>query len=333
MPDDPTPPAARARPVRSPAPRLPGTYAANYRDDPNWRRGVAVLWAFLALTAVGEAAHAAAILLSGQRYPAPADVARLCVGGALFVALWLGWGWLRWPLAAINFLYGAWLVVWTIFLHNDLVQKAALAGAPAPGYGIGSIPSFALGGACIAYAGYLAFSADVLDFLRHRREEGRGWVAGPIALGVMACVAALLGSQFFYSRWLGHERASAARFVTQSLETISAEHWAAAAYETRADPAYLATWYEGDRKDMFGRLSRLGTYRHSETPEAVIGSSLDETGGGFVLRGQVTMGQVDFEHGGTMFIIDVTRTLFGPWQMQGFDAGKPHFDIPAGARP
>ncbi len=164
-----------------------------------------VLWVFFALTILGEAAHAAVILLSGQLYPAPADLVRVCIGGALFIALWLGWGWLRWPLAVINFLHGAWLIVWTIFLHNDLAQRAALAGEPAPGYGIGSIPSLALGGVCLAYAAYLAFSADVLDFLRHRREEGRGWVAGPLALGVMACVGAVLASPLFYGLWLGYE--------------------------------------------------------------------------------------------------------------------------------
>ena len=72
MPADPTParPAARdavrPNPPGARAPRLPGTYAANFESDMNWRRGVAVLWVLFILIALGEAMLAAFILLQGR---------------------------------------------------------------------------------------------------------------------------------------------------------------------------------------------------------------------------------------------------------------------------
>ncbi len=95
----------------------------------------------------------------------------------------------------------------------------------------------------------------------------------------------------FYRQWLEYEKASACAFVTQSLQTISAEHWDAASYETRADPAYLATWYDGDRQNVFGQLSRLGAYRRKQDvrrPSCVIAGRDRRR---FVVRGEVKMGR------------------------------------------
>ena len=63
---------------------------------------------------------------------------------------------------------------------------------------------------------YLAFSADVLDFLRHRREEGRGWVVAPLVLVVGVYLVALFNAQWIYRGWLEHEKASALAYVTKA---------------------------------------------------------------------------------------------------------------------
>ncbi len=308
------------------APRLPGTYAANYESDMNWRRGVAVLWILFGAMAVCEAVYTAFYYLQGGvDYFSPFTAGRLVAEAALFLALWVGWGWLRWVLASVDFLYGAWLVMWLIASHTR--DPNAPPDTPPPVWGIASIPILATALVYLTTAMYLAFSADVLDFLRHRREEGRGWVVAPLAALVGFYLLTLFSAQTIYLRWLNLERASAARFVTESVQTISTQRWDAEAYESRADPGYLKTWFEGDRKDVFHQLSRLGEFRDAASPpKAAVGSSLDATGGGYVVRGQVQLGQVNFVHGNTVFTIDVTRTLFGPWKMQSFDAGNPRFD-------
>ena len=45
-------PTGRSR-TRVYAPRLPGTYAANFESDMDWRRGVVVLWVLVGAAAVG----------------------------------------------------------------------------------------------------------------------------------------------------------------------------------------------------------------------------------------------------------------------------------------
>ena len=322
--------AAPARPPRVHAPRLPGTYAASYERDMDWHRAVSVLWVLTGLAALCEVVNAAFALLQGYvNYPPPMDAIRLIVEAALFLALWLGWGWLRWLLAANNFFYGAWQVVWLIASHAP--NPEAPPGTPPPSWGLGIIPAVGTAIVYIVFGIYLAFSADVLDFLRYRRREGRRWVIIPLVVLISSYLFALFNARWFYQRWIEMEKASATRFALQSVKTIAAEHWTASEYEQRADPEYLKTWYEGDRKSVFAALARLGTFKSAGDTKTIVGSSTDPAGGGFVVRGQVELGDVRFEHGHTVFTIDVTRSLFGPWQMQAFDAGNPGFDAGAAA--
>ena len=336
MPDDPTPPslppaaspvpASQPRPARVHAPRLPGTYAANFERDMDWRRGVTILWVIFILAALCEVTNAAFYLLSGGTgYPPPADVVRLGVEGVLFLSLWLGWGWLRWPLAAMNFFYGALRIVWLISAHSASIAAQAAAGAPAPGYGIESIPTLATAIVYIFSAGYLAFSADVLDFLRHRREEGRGWVVAPLVVAVGVCLAVQFSAQRIYLGWLGLEQASALDFVKESLGAMSSP-WRAAPYEARADPEFLKTWFGGDREQVFASLSPLGVFQRADDATAAAGTSEDATRGGFEVYVHCDLPVAKFSHGSAHFSLNLSRTLFGPWKLGEFSAGDIHTD-------
>ena len=316
-PEDPTPPAAaaaRTNPSRPRAPRLPGTYAANYEGgDPSWRRGVAVLWVIFTLMALCEAVNAAWYYLSGSvGNLGPFDAVRLILEGALFLALWLGWRWLRWPLAVMNFLYGGWLVVWLFSLHATEATARAAAGEPAPGYGLASIPVLATALVYLFSAGYLAFSADVLDFLRHRREAGRGWVAvagcaGHAGRGGGLTMAS--ARNVFYVALAGWIRTGIGRRAISSrkaLQTIAADHGSAASYESRADPSL-----SGDLVSRATARTCSGSSRGwARTGAAGMSAGVYPFIAGrngqrriISCAGEVRMDQVDFEHGNTMHVL------------------------------
>jgi len=297
---------------------LPGTYAANYEGgDPNWRRGVTVLWVIFILMALCEAVNAAFYFLGGHSgYPFSGDMLRVLAEGGLLLALWLGRGWLRWPLAGLNFFYGAWLIVWLLGSHYS---RPVVVGTEPLGYGIESIPTLATAMVYLFSAGYLAFSADVLDFLRHRREEGRGWVVAPLVLLVGVYVVALFSAQTIYLRWLEMERASALRFIKESLGAMSSP-WKAAPYEARADPEFLATWFGGDREQVFASLSPLGAFERADDATTAGATSEDAAHDGFQVFAHGDLPKAKFAHGSAHFSVEAVRTLFGPWKLQGFSA-------------
>ena len=327
-------PSAPGTPSPRPrVPRLPGMEAESFGGDMSWRRGVGFLWVLFALAAAGEALNALFYLLAGSAgYPSPMDVGRLCAEGALFVALWLGWGWLRWPLAAIAFFQGAWLIVW---LLNVRFSHPVLEGSTAvpPGHRIDAMPPLFLGIVYGVMAFYLVFSADVLDFLRHRREESRRWVVLPVMIIVVAYLATLFDAQPMYLHWLTRERAKALPFAMDSLKAMS-EKWDPQVYTARANADVLADWPEDQRTQTFASLQPLGpclniirrkvTERHS---------AMDPTRGGFVVNMECDLGQVNFAHGDAQFSMVVTRTLFGSWQLGVFEAGNFHFDPASAAKP
>ena len=325
------PPVANPLPARPRTPRLPGMDAASFAPDMNWRRGVAFLWLLVALTAVGEGLNAALYLLAGYAgYPAPADVTRLCLEGALFVALWLGWGWLRWPLAVIAFFQGGWLILWTVAARFASPVTEASTSTPVA-HGIDSIPPLFLGIVYLTLSFYLAFSVDVLDFLRHRREEGRRWVVLPIVLLIAAYLITLFNAQPIYLHWLNHEKNAALDFAMQSLRAMSAQ-WDPEVYANRADPDVLATWPDADRSQTFASMRPLGPcmsiIRRKVSDH---GSAMDKSRGGFVVDAECDLGRVQFTHGTAQFSLIVHRTFFGPWQLGQFVAGDFQFDAPAAA--
>ncbi len=313
------------RPDRAKAARLPGTYAANFSDDPNWRRGVTVLWLLFGLAAVAELFHALFIVLSGTLdWPGPGDVARLCVEGVVFLLLWVGWSWPRWVLVAVDFAFGAWFIIRVIApLPSDVMAAHPEVQVV---QSITTIPQLALGIVYLVSAGYLAFSADVIGFTRHRREEGRGWVVAPIALIVAAWVALVCSLAPLTGWWFEQWRPDAGRFAAESLRAMSG-HWDPASYVQRADADYLKTWPKDYRDPTFGTLSGLGpvqTMPEIQTSEGHPTSS--PNGGSFVVRYHCEFGRVRFAHGTVHYGCMVSRHVLGAWRLENIEVEQPVFD-------
>ena len=298
----------RSRPPLSKTPRLPGTYAANYGgDDMNWRRGVGVLWTLFALAAVGELVRAAFYMLAGYAdWPLIPDLARVSIGALVFTALWLGWGWTRWVLVVTDFLFGVWLVM--------MVVAKVPPGEPT----IVSLPKLALGVIYLGTAGYLAFSADVVDFVRHRREEGRGWVVVPVALLAAGYVALVIAAQVPYGIYLGVEAAPALRFGDETLHAMC-DHWDADALAARGDATFLAMWPDFTRKRALASLSPLGELKATHKSSAKsAGTAADAARTGFILGYNYDCERVDFTHGHARFAFALTKHPFGAWQLNNF---------------
>ena len=339
-------PRIRPRPTPSKAPRLPGTYAANYGgDDMDWRRGVGVLWTLFALAVAGELVRAAFYLLAGYAdWPLFPDLARVSIGALVFTALWLGWGWTRWVLVVTDFLFGVWLVM--------MVVAKLPPGEPT----IVSLPKLALGVIYLCSAGYLAFSADVVDFARHRREEGRGWVVAPVALLAAGYVTLVCLAQVPYWFYLEVEAVPAEQFGDETLQAMCAR-WNPDALAARGDEAFLTAWPEAARRAALASLSPLGElkdlskhvnvdrtavnpsgnrfimryqYGQKKTGTAqghdrpnlvrikIDGTTTDASGGGFVLQYHYDRERVNFAHGHAHFGLVLMKHPLGGWRLDNF---------------
>lgn len=319
------------RPDAAGGSRLPGTYAANYGSDPNWKRGAFVICTLFVLAAVAEFLRSLAIVWSGSRgLPLPPDTSwlvengRIVAGAVIFLLLWIGWSWVRWLLVVIGFFFGM------FFLATVVAPLPTAPGAiPAlSGGGIVTMPQLALGVIYLVSAAYFAFSADVISFARHRREEGRGWVVAPLALGVGACVFALCGVKPFcqglFQRW----KPEAARVATDGLRAM-AQSWDVAAFEQRADPEYLKVWTADQRKGTFGTLAGLGSAA-TTVPDAKIvdepKATVTRNGGSFRVDYLYDFGKMRFAHGSANFGGVVSRSIGGKWQLQNLLISEPEFD-------
>ena len=337
-PTSPTPvtPASRprrviTRPDGVKASRLPGTYAANYSDDPNWRRGVTVLWLLFGLAAAAEFFRALFIAWSGNKgLPPEYEAGRIGAEAVVFLLLWVGWSWPRWLLVAVDFLFGAWFIISVV---APLPTDPRGPVAAHPGVGFATIPQLALGVIYLASATYLAFSADVIGFVRHRREEGRGWVVVPLILIVGATAVLVCNVQPFCKALFEQWRPEAAQFATESLRDM-AQNWDVAAYEKRADPEYLKVWTEDQRRLTFGTLAGFGPSHNLPAAKMVDEpqAGVARGGGAFLVSYDCEFGKVRFAHGSGSFGCIVSRHMFGPWQLENLVVSEPEFD-PAPAAP
>ena len=314
--------------------RLPGTYAANYGSDPNWKRGVSVLWVLFGLAAAAEFLRAVFIVWSSSRI-LPVDPAtgwlvetgRVVVEAVIFLLLWVGWSWPRWVLVAVDFLFGAFFLITAI---------APLPTPPGtlPVTGLVTLPQMALGVIYLVTAAYLAFSADVIGFTRHRREEGRGWVVLPVALIAGACAFVICAVRPYCQHLFQQWKPGATRFATESLRDM-AQNWDAKTYEQRADPEYLKVWTPEQRKMTFGTLAGLGP--SANLPEATLAdepkASVARSGGSFQVNYPCDFGKLRFAHGSASFGCIVSRHIFGPWQLENLIISEPEFDPEPPAAP
>ena len=313
-----------SRPDGDKSSRLPGTYAANYGGDPDWKRGVTMLWLLFGLAAAAEFCRALFVVWSGSKsLPPEYETGRIVIEAVVFLLLWVGWGWVRWVLVAVDFLFGAWFVITAVVPPPTGPVGSVAHSLPA----IITMPQLALGAIYLVTAAYLAFSADVIGFVRHRREEGRGWVIAPIALIVGASAFAVCSVPGFCTKLFQRWKPEAAQFANESLRAM-ARSWDLAAYEQRADPEYLKVWTPDQRKLTFGTLAGLGG--SADLPGAKV---VDEpkpgvarSGGGFAVSYACEFGKVRFAHGSTTFGCIVSRSMFGPWRLENLLISEPEFD-------
>lgn len=320
------------RPDGNTSSRLPGTYAANYGGDPNWKRGVSVLWLLFGLAAVAEFFRALFLVWSGTRaLPLPYETGRIVAEAAVFLLLWVGWSWPRWVLVAVDFLFGVWFILSVVAPLPAGPGGQVARSAPA----LVTLPQLALGVIYLFTAGYMAFSADVIGFTRHRREEGRGWVIVPLALIVGAYAFVVCNVQPYCQRLFEQWKPQAAQFATESFHAM-ARNWDVGAYEQRADPEYLKVWTPDQRRMTFGTLAGYGPSTNLpdtkmiDQPQA----SVTRNGNGFQVSYDCEFGKVRFAKGSGNFGCLVTRRMFGPWQLEKLVVSEPEFDpAPPAATP
>lgn len=335
-PASPTPatncPAGGSR-IRSQVPivkssRLPGTYAANSGEDMNWRRGVTVLWVLFGLAAVGEIFHGAFYLLAGHAgWPLNRDAVRVGVGSLVFLTLWLGWGWTRYLLVVVDFGFGIWMVVWSVAEHVAVGARPISAQQQmASSALIETLPELALGILYLVTAAYLAFSADMVDFARHRREEGRGWVFVPVLALAAVYTLVVLTLQLPYRIWLGVQERGAQQFGDDTVRAM-AEHWDPQTLTDRGDEAFLRAFPPEFRKSSMASLSPFGGLQRLEEARAnALPTTVDASGFGFVEQYSYDVKRVDFAHGHAHFSFFLTRGLLGPWKLDNFIVDQVAFD-------
>ncbi len=299
-------------------PRLPGTYAANYGgDDMNWRRGIAWLWVFFILAALLEFIRVTCYLLSGfGGWPSLPDALRLILGTAAFLALWLGWGWPRWVLVVNDVLWGMWMVAWGFAEHQAVRATPGAEGVETHfSASTATAPQLALGIVYLVTASYAAYSADVVDFIRHRRAEGRGWVVAPVAVAGVLYLGLILTAEVPYLVWIGWQQRGV-QLAGDDLMRLMSNRWDPEAVVPRADEYFLQNWPSEYRQQTFGSMAPFGALLRLEDATArAMPTVPDAANGTFLLEYRYDVGRAVFAHGHARVGMILTRHLFGHWQL------------------
>ncbi len=366
MPDRPagTRPAGTIRSVpttTSASARPPGTYAASFGNEKSWARGLGILWTLFLLTMLLEGLNAAFYLLAGKiSWPPmshvmigsmdqilPVETARLVLVCTLFIGLWVGWGWLRYVLATIDFLSGLWLVVGMIASYHAAPKFKATGIADVPVYtSIESMPKIALGILYLLTAAYVILSHDVLEFVAHRRTNGRVWSAILVTIISYGCMVLILGAQPFYNLWLNTQRPAAMAFGEDTLRTIS-QSWAGDSIDSRLDPEFAKSFTPNDRKATFAGFKPLGPLQSANTAPPLVVTTVQPNplqnivpapadlatqvtpdGYSFQVNARYNTTGATFEHGNVRFGFDLVRDLVGAWRIRGLDARDVKIDYP-----
>jgi hypothetical protein len=284
-------------------------------EDMNWRRGVTWLWILFGALALTEACYTVLGVVGGCVLPLPpyADFIRVCLVAGLFLALWFGWNWPRVILALFAFLFAAWLAV-TLLRDTDLrLQAAATGNGPPPSEAIPRIPAVLLSFLYLILAVYLAFGTDVTAFIKHRHEDGHGWVAVLVALLLGVYLAGILAVPDLYADWSRQQQDAAEAFGRDTLRAI-AEHWDSATLLARCDERLLERIPTTDQPRLLTIYKPLGPLRSATQESHHANSMFDPLEQRFLVRGDYSaVGQ--FDHGRDHFFFVLERSLFGPWRV------------------
>lgn len=233
--------------------RLPGTYAAHYEREADPRRGQIVFIVFAALGLLWETLDFLVISYWAQKpgagsMTAPivlATITHLSINLSLLFAIVLGATWARWPLVALDFLSGAWFLLYTFV--NQLVYLGLPFLPTILKYGIPPL----VGAVYLARAAWFGLGADFIAFARRQRERmgAAGPVGGSVLAGVALVVPACGFGTFYYlgSRLLAAQRELQAEQRDLSMKTVYAGSDVAA---RRAIEAIVGS---GDKAAAFAR--------------------------------------------------------------------------------
>ena len=312
--------------------RLPGTDAASFGGDASWRRGVGLLWTFFILIAAGEAFVLAVYLLSGGFYwPKIGDVLRLLALCGVFLALWSGWTWTRWVLAAVALLAGLRTVLMSFLVDYHGVSPDPSRSAQALGTLVYLGALMALGFLYLGLAAYLVFSADVVAFAQHRREKGRGWVIVPVGLLVGGYCIFMLSAELLLRHSLEGMQKTMSRIAQDDMRTLAAQ-WNPDALKTVLDTEALQGWNVAGREGFMDALRPLGTYLGPGDEDAGVFVDIGGIGTSSFVRGECRETVRCSEGRATLGFL-LLRPWFGPWRVVTVNVGDVQFYEPSAHTP
>ena len=323
-------------------------YVTGLANEKSWGRGLAILSALFLATLFLELFNAAGFVLAGKLgWPVPIELARLALVCTFFISLWAGLGWLRYLLATVDFLSGAWLLTDWVLSYRATPKFKATGEADWTIYSqLESFPKIALGLLYLSMAGYVLFSDDIREFIAHRRARGRVWPALCVAAGVYGTLILIFAAQPIYGRWMQGQRADAQRFGDETLRVISA-NWDPDSIFSRLDAAYAKSFTKADREATFASFKTLGPVKNITPAPAVarppmpqyplqdkvpipqgIDSHADVYGNGFEVTAKYAPDSVEFEHGKARFGFDLVRSVSGPWRITKLNVDNVQYDHP-----
>ena len=184
----------------------------------------------------------------------------------------------------------------------------------------------ALGTLYLVLAAFLIFSADLLAFVQHRWEAGRGWVAVPVGVLVVGYCAAMLCVPFVLHRELENTRPAMLRLARDDAEAM-AIRWDPDAITTFLDAKALESWPDAGRRNLMNLLRPLGTYLGPGEEGSGVFFDPTRIGASDCIRG-TCQEAVRCTEGRTIFYFALARPLFGPWRVVDFSMRSTQFYNP-----
>ena len=323
-------------------------YVTGLATEKSWGRGVAILLAIFFASLILELVNATGFVLSGKPgWPVPIEAGRLALLCTFFISLWAGLAWLRYLLATVSFLSGAWLLTDWVLSYRATPKFKATGEADWTIYSqLESMPKVALGLLYLGLAGYVLFSEDIREFIAHRRVRGRIFSALLVTVAVYGIMLLVFAAQPFYGHWMQNQRADAQRFGDDTLHVISA-NWDPETIFSRLDAAYAKSFTKADRETTFNSFKALGSVKNI-TPAPVVArppmpqfplqdkvpipqgvdSHPDVYGNGFEVTAKYAPDLVEFEHGKAKFGFDLVRSVSGPWRITKLNVDNVQYDRP-----